>query len=180
MIKIIDNQLPERLLLDCVKEAETSSSYSVLHGAADGAQNFKYSWHLFHRDTDERIQNPLFAQLWEEVKKYLPLKSCLHRVYVNSHTYGVEDVIHIDDLDLEKGITVIVYLCNAWYPEWFGQTLFFSSEDRLNHNEIIQSIIPKPNRVLMFDKRIPHCVSPLSRRFTGVRLTCMFKVAIQE
>jgi Rps23 Pro-64 3,4-dihydroxylase Tpa1-like proline 4-hydroxylase len=178
MIKIIDNQLPENLLLECIREAENIEEYTVLHGAGDGTTNFKYSWHFFHSKNHDDIKNKKIKDLWNEIQKHLPEKVRLHRGYVNAHTYGVEDLIHVDDPELEKGLTIIVYLCRAWYPEWFGQTMFFSSSDRLNHNEIVQSVIPKFNRVLMFDTDISHCVSPLSRRFTGVRLTCMFKVEV--
>lgn len=178
MIKIIDNQLPENLLLKCIEEAENSKAYSVLHGAGDGTQGFKYNWLFFDDRNKNKIENKIIENLWCEAQKYLPEKIKLHRGYVNAHTYGVEDTIHIDDVEINNGITVIVYLCTTWYPEWFGQTIFFKSIDRHNHNEIINSVMPKFNRMLIFDKNIPHCVSPLSRRFFGVRLTCMFKVEV--
>jgi hypothetical protein len=181
MIKIIDNQISEPLLYKCIEEAEKSDHYKILHKAGDGSYGFKYSWYFFHSGKDEnKIKNELMNNLWLDVKKYLPNAIRLHRGYVNAHTYGVEDNIHVDDVELKNGITVIVYLCNKWYPEWFGQTMFFTSSDNLNHNEIVQSVTPKFNRILIFDKNIPHCVSPLSKRFTGIRLTCMFKVELLD
>lgn len=179
MINVIDNKLPEPLLLKCIGDAEHCKNYGVLHGAGDGSYGFKYNHTFFHEESGQDIQDENLNKLWVEVQKHLPSRSRLHRAYVNAHTYGVEDVIHKDDAEIKNGLTVIVYFCNDWYPEWFGQTIFFSSIDK-HHNEIIQSVIPKFNRILVFDKDIPHCVSPLSRRFAGVRLTCMFKVELLD
>jgi Rps23 Pro-64 3,4-dihydroxylase Tpa1-like proline 4-hydroxylase len=180
MIKIIDNCLPENLLIECIKRAELSKNYSVLHSAGgSGSHYFKYNW-MFCSVTDNGIiEDKEIKNLWGEVQKCLPTNIRLHRGYVNAHTYGVEDTIHIDDPEIKNGLTVIVYLCNDWYPEWFGQTMFFNLSDKHN-NEIIQSVLPRFNRILIFDKNILHCVSPLSRRFTGIRLTCMFKVELLD
>ena len=180
MINIIDNQLPESLLNDCIKDAEYIEQYGVLHYAGDSSNNldcFKYSWHFFHHENNKSIENQNINLLWGEIKKHLPSNIKLHRGYVNAHTYGTEDTIHEDDVQINNGVSIIVYLCRSWYPEWFGQTMFFSSLNKQS-NEIVQSVLPKYNRFIIFDKKIPHCVSPLSRRFFGVRLTCMFKVEI--
>lgn len=179
MIKIIDNCLPDNLLFDCIKVAEKSQNYAVLYGAGDGSYGFKYNWMFYNTLDNKNIEDNKIRQLWEEVQKHLPANICLHRGYVNAHTYGVEDSIHVDDPDIKKGLTVVVYFCSNWYPEWFGQTMFFESFDK-HHNEITKSVLPKFNRMLVFDKNVPHCVSPLSRRFTGIRLTCMFKVELLD
>lgn len=177
MIKIINNFLPEPLLVECIKKAEESKNYSVLHPAGNGSYCFKYNW-MFCSVTDNGIiKDKEIKNLWDEVKKCLPINIRLHRGYINAHTYGVEDTIHVDDEDINKGLTVIVYLCSDWYPEWFGQTMFFESTNN-HHNKIIESVLPSFNRILIFDKKIPHCVAPLSRRFSGIRLTCMFKVEL--
>lgn len=178
MVTVLDKKLPNELLLSCINEAEIGRQYGVLHRAGDGSYGFKYNW-MFFAKNDLHIKNEKLNLLWEEIKKHLPKNIRLHRAYINAHTYGIEDVIHQDDLELNKGLTVIVYLCNDWYPEWFGQTLFFETTDKHN-NEIIKSILPKFNRVLIFDTKTPHCISPLSRKFSGVRLTCMYKVELLD
>jgi hypothetical protein len=178
MITVLDNQIPNELLLSCINEAENCRQYGVLHKAGDGSYGFKYNW-MFFAENDSHIKNENLNFLWEEIKKHLPKNIRLHRAYINAHTYGIEDTIHQDDPDLAKALTVIIYLCNDWYPEWFGQTLFFETTDKHN-NEIVKSVLPKFNRALIFDTKIPHCVSPLSRRFSGVRLTCMYKVEILD
>jgi hypothetical protein len=172
-MQIIDNLIPIELLNECILTAEQNKSYGILHGAGDGSYCFKYNWTFFDKNLNIN-ENTVLIKLWDIVKEKLPQDSILHKAYVNAHTYGVEDSIHVDDPFDVLGNTVIVYLCANWYPEWFGQTLFFKSVDKHN-NEIIHSVVPKYNRFIVFDKDLPHCVSPLSRKFTGVRLTCMFK-----
>lgn len=174
-LKVFDNVIPKELLSRCIFAAEASKEYAVLHGGGDGSYGFKYNWLL--TDDNKSIRHQDFVALWESVKPYISENVKIHRAYVNAHTYGVEDSIHMDEMDLEKTITVIVYLCSDWYPEWFGQTMFFQSCDR-HHNEVIESVLPKPNRFIAFNGHTPHCVAPLSRRFAGVRLTCMFKLQV--
>lgn len=179
MIEILDNSLPVDLINLCIQDAEMAKSYGILHGSGDGSYGFKYNWMFFNKEKQQEFTNENLKNLWQEIKKHLPNNIELHRGYINAHTYGVEDVIHSDDPQIKKGLTVIVYLCNDWYPEWFGQTMFFQSLDK-HYNEITNSILPKYNRVVIFNKDIPHCVSPLSRKFIGIRLTCMFKVELYD
>jgi hypothetical protein len=177
-MRIHDDKLPQDLLLKCTQEAEECKTYGVLHQAGNGSYGFKYNW-LVTDPESKVINSKNISKLWEHVKTFLPANIQLHRAYVNSHTYGIEDTIHEDDEDIEDGLTVIVYLCNAWYPEWFGQTVFFETLSN-QQNEIVASVLPKPNRFIVFNKKDPHCVAPLSRRFAGVRLTCMFKVELLD
>jgi hypothetical protein len=174
-MQIIDNVLPNELLNSCIQEAEESQNYGMMWG--NRTHTFKSNWMLAPVNEPEKFTNKTFISLWEEVKNHIPKNVKLCRAYINAHSYGVEDDIHIDDEDVGDGLTVIVYLCSAWYPEWFGQTMFFESTNRQT-NEIVQSVLPRYNRMVIFDKNIPHCVSPLSRRFTGVRYTCMFKLEL--
>lgn len=174
-LKVYDGALDCGLLQRCVVAAETSKEYGILHRGGNGAYGFIYNWLL--TDGSKPIEHPDFLELWGAVRPHIQENVEIHRAYVNAHTYGVEDSIHIDESDLEKTITVIVYLCTDWYPEWFGQTMFLQSRDQ-HYNEIIGSILPKFNRFIAFNGHIPHCVAPLSRRFAGVRLTCMFKLRV--
>ena len=126
--------------------------------------------------TNEKIK-----ALWEEVKMYLPENHKLKRGYVNAHQYGIEDTIHSDDDQWENGLTVIVYLCYGWLPDWYGQTMFFTGEDKKNIQstmDIYRCVLPKYNRFVIFDKNIKHCAGMVSRKFSGIRLTCMFKVEL--
>ena len=179
MIKVIDNALPNDALHGAIVAAETSKSYGILHGAGASRDQFKYNWMFYSSTENIPFENEEMLELWSEVKKHVPSNTRLHRAYVNAHTYGVEDTIHQDDMELERGFTVIVYLCNFWYAQWGGMTAMYEGGDPTAMS-VAAAIIPKNNRILIFDKTIPHMVTPLSRLFTGVRLTCMFKLELVE
>lgn len=175
MIKVIDNVISEKFLEKAIEKAETSKNYSLLHGAGASQNQFKYNWMLFDEMNDVDFIDQDFLNLWTDVKKNVPENTVLRRAYINAHTYGVEDTIHTDDKQYSKGFTVIVYLCNDWYAQWGGTTNMYEG-NAPNKLEVISSTVPRRNRILIFDKNIPHMVTPLSRLFTGVRLTCMFKL----
>ena len=186
-LAVKDGIIDESLLNDCIMLGAYAKRYSMMHGAgtgfsSEGTQVLKSSWLLYDMDkpADEnmedvsRLPEP-FDKLWEQVKPHVGENIEMYRAYVNAHTYGSEDNIHTDDDGVSKGKTVIVYLCNRWNPEWSGQTVFYNERDILE-KDIVYSCLPKYNRVVIFDKTIPHAVAPISRRYMGLRLTCMFKV----
>jgi hypothetical protein len=178
-IKVYDGEITEEVLQKAVVAAESSHSYYPFHQAGDGS-GFKYSWQIYFPEANiNEFTSPEIKALWGDVQKMLPEGSILRKCYVNAHQYGVEDTIHQDDIWFGKGKTVIVYLCRAWYPDWGGATMFFSGQDRtspISSMDIEKCVLPKYNRLVMFDKDIYHCAGLVSRRFTGLRLTCMFKV----
>lgn len=172
-MQIIQDKISKSTLKACIQFAE-SASYNSLHGAGDSSYGFKYSVY----DTDKIA---CFNQLYQELIPYIPDGYKIHRSYINAMSYGMEDTIHQDDPDIKEGLTLLIYLCNSWFPEWFGQTVFFNNtqngrEKGFFDAEIIESILPKYNRAILFDKNTHHCVAPMSKRFNGVRYTCMFKL----
>jgi len=189
MIKIYDDKLPLDLLIDCNLEVEFSNQYFMMHPVSRNANSeilsYKTNWTFL--DLKEfsplhivppEFTNEKLLRLWKEIIPYIPEpeKHRLKRGYINAHHFGVEDVIHQDDMDVPHGLTVIVYMCQSWYPEWYGQTTFWENLYSESKNDIIQSVLPRHNRFIIFDKNIPHSVAPLSRRFQGIRFTCMFKL----
>jgi hypothetical protein len=172
-MKIIQDKISKSTLKACIQFAETAS-YKSLHGIADGGYGFKFSFY----DVDKIA---CFKQLYQELYPYIPNGYKIHRSYINAMSFGSEDIIHQDDIQIKEGLTIIVYLCNGWFPEWFGQTVFFNNIENGREKgyfgaEIAESILPKYNRAILFDKDIYHCVAPISKKYTGVRYTCMFKL----
>jgi hypothetical protein len=100
------------------------------------------------------------------------------QIYCNLHTFGAEGFPHIDNE--EGGTTVINYLCYSWDIRWGGATAFYSDPCPSNRegieSDIEAAIIPKFNRVVIFDSRKLHGVIPLSKMFGGERVTMMFKL----
>jgi len=179
MINLIDNAISNDVLHKAIIKAESSKCYTPLHGAGMSRDMFKYNWMLFDEAKGVKFEDEALLRLWEEVKTYVPQNTKLRRAYINAHTFGVEDTIHIDDPEFANGYTVIVYLCNDWYAEWGGMTCTYSGQAN-NALDITAAVVPKRNRVIIFDKNILHMVTPLSKRFTGVRLTCMFKLEVVD
>lgn len=176
-INVIDDRIPHIVLKAAIAKAESCQNYGVLHPGGDGSYGFKYNWMFMQRDQPDTFTDPVIKSLWDEVRKHVPSNTILRRGYINAHSFGVEDNIHYDDPEFENGLTVIVYLCNSWYAAWGGQTMFFKNFHP-SENEIEKSVLPRYNRMVIFDKNLPHCVAPLSHRFAGVRLTCMFKLEL--
>lgn len=116
--------------------------------------------------------NPLYQpvyQLWKLIQdRWLP-EHKLVRCYVNAHTYGIEGYPHTDSRS-PGHFTALIYLNKIWCPEWAGETVFF------NHTgDIVQSVIPRYGRLVIFDGRIPHAARSLSRRCGELRQTLVLK-----
>jgi hypothetical protein len=172
-MQIIQDKISKSTLKACIQFAE-SASYISLHGAGDGSYGFKFSSYDINKIS-------CFNQLYQELTPYIPNGYKIHKSYINAMSFGMEDTIHQDDQDIKEGLTLLIYLCNGWFPEWFGQTVFFNNTENGRKKgffdaEITESILPKYNRAILFDKNIHHCVAPISKRYTGIRYTCMFKL----
>lgn len=118
------------------------------------------------------IIQTLFNTLYD--KDIIPPAARLLRCYVNGHTYGIDGKIHYDD-KRPNTITVIYYPMRHWSIDWGGETIFWDREKR----EIIKSVIPKNNRLVVFPAPVWHGARPLSRYAeTALRVTLMFKFII--
>lgn len=172
-MQIVDNVL-SKASFKLLSENAFNRMYTSSHGAGDASYTFKFSSYL------DLEKDEIYSQAFDEIA-HLFEGYKVHRAYINAMKFGDEDSIHEDDGQIESGVTVIIYLNESWYPEWFGQTVLFNgtSADRENNfinNDIIASILPKPNRLVVFDKKTPHCVAPMSHRFSGIRYTLMYKL----
>jgi hypothetical protein len=96
------------------------------------------------------------------------------RQYANGHTYGLGGRAHVDDTRAGC-FTLLYYPMLAWEPAWGGETVFHHPS-----GEIALSVMPKPNRAVLFDARIPHAGRAPSRDFPGLRVTIAFKLGPAE
>ena len=92
------------------------------------------------------------------------------RQYANGHTYGLGGGIHTDDTR-ENHYTLLYYPMPEWNPVHGGETVFHHS-----NGDIAASIMPRPNRAVFFDSRIPHAGRASNRSFGGLRVTVAFKL----
>jgi hypothetical protein len=115
-------------------------------------------------------------QLWSVIQSKIG-KRCLLRSYVNGYTFGTDAYYHIDDNWIVEKFgsnvlteTIIVYLNETWDKDWGGETSILNSD-----NEIEYSVLPKANRVLIFDSTKFHSARPLSRICPELRSVLVFK-----
>ena len=96
----------------------------------------------------------------------------------------------MDDKESSLGLSAILYLSGKWKITWGGQTNFYTkftekanlpNDDETEYeNEIIHSVIPKQNRVVVFNKNIPHSAGIISKTCLENRYACVFKILTAE
>lgn len=108
--------------------------------------------------------NPKFRAIQE---KYGVLDMQLKNLRVNVTTPAERNRIHTD----MDGITILYYANLEWRPEWGGHTLF--TDDLRDEFEGIVSY--KPNRVVVFDGKVPHMILTPSVICPTFRLSLAFQ-----
>lgn len=98
------------------------------------------------------------------------------RVYMNSHTYGVEGYVHQDNPDTDNYYSTVYYAHPVWHQNWAGDTVFYSK----NEDDILTSVYPKPGRAVTFHGAIPHCARAPSRDCNELRVSIVFKTQRQD
>jgi len=111
----------------------------------------------------------ILNRLWQKLKiDYLP-GHALVRCYANAHVYGIEGDVHVDS-NLPGNYTTIFYVVPQWQVDWAGETVLINE-----FGDIVHAVVPRPNRMMIFDGRIRHAARAVHRKFTGLRVTLMFK-----
>jgi SM-20-related protein len=194
----------ENLLLhaqdDILPELERTAVDHFLREQNDGPAGWKFGWHskgsadtfaFWHRhfagyqkaggdslayDCDTELQRfPVVYDVWKLLREELPEGHRLIRCYANGITYGSDGTVHTDTA-LKNVYTTIYYPHAVWQPDWGGETIFF---DR-GKTDAIACVYPKPNRLVIFDGRIPHVARGVSRVCPTMRVTLMFKTDVPD
>ena len=123
---------------------------------------------------DELQRNSsVIYEFWQALYNSLLRRHRLVRCYANGSPYGSEGSLHTDSRS-EHSYTAIYYSHQNWLANWGGETVFFNAEE----NDIIVSVFPKPNRLLLFNGAIPHVARGVSRSCPLLRITLMFKTEV--
>ena len=130
-----------------------------------------------HRNNQEDRQQELASdpalavlnQLWLKLKANYLHNHTLVRCYANAHVYGIEGDLHTDSL-YPGNYTTIFYVVPQWQPDWAGETVVVN-----DLGDIAHAVIPRPNRIMIFDGRMLHAARAVHRKFAGLRVTLMFK-----
>ena len=115
-------------------------------------------------------------ELWQTLKEG-PLKGHVPvRVYANSHTYGVEGAVHTDNPDTENYFSSIYYAHALWHRNWAGEITFYEP----GGHDIIQSVLPKPGRLITFRGCVPHRAQAPSRECAELRISVVIKTQLRD
>ena len=88
-----------------------------------------------------------------------------HNMYYNCYKHGDECGIHQDRVTKEDNKTLIIYLTKEWKADWHGETLIYDDKE----DEIAGGVKPYPNTAMMFDSKLKHGVSHISKFCTATR-----------
>lgn len=119
---------------------------------------------------------PEILTLWNMIQPHIGRRKLL-RVYINGYTYGTDAYYHMDDTWVNQKYgnnalteTAVVYLNDEWEADWGGETSILDDS-----GEIEKSVLPKKNRVLIFNANKMHSARPLSRSCPALRKVLVFK-----
>lgn len=116
---------------------------------------------------------PPVARFWRRLKAEELQGHKLTRCYANGYPVGTEGSLHRDS-NIATHYTAIYYPHLSWKPNYAGETVFFDDSEQ----EIIASVYPRPNRLVVFPGVIPHVARGVSRVCPDMRITLMFKTTI--
>jgi len=188
-IHVLDNFYPDANINAIMK---IPLNYDWQFGRADDNKSFYWYMQIcganYAKDKSKNIVYSEFKikeveYLWDIFSKKFGVRlEDLEACYFNGLTHGNEAYTHVDFYK-PGSTTCILYVCEAWNSYWSGETIFLDGEWSLNpsdsvfyKHDIIKSVLPKTNRIVLFDGNIMHAVRPLSKSFTGLRTTLMFKI----
>lgn len=115
---------------------------------------------------------PLALQMWRRIQSTILPGHRLTRSYANGYPFGSEGGLHLDS-NIASHFTALYYPHLAWHPNFAGETVFFNETG----TDILASVFPKPNRLVVFPGTIPHVARGVSRKCPELRMTLMFKTA---
>ena len=91
----------------------------------------------------------------------------LIRCYANAYAYGMDGYFHVDSQRNDE-ITVILYICDQWDPDWAGETMMMEG----GH---YWAVLPAPNRALFLPSNMNHAARAVSRKCMSARMVLVFK-----
>ena len=166
MFWIYDNLLPDSIA-EGIHDRLYSLYWKYNYYSKSKSKGGEPHWNIQFRDGYEFLLPLLEAA---KNKFHIPVK--LKRVYMNSHTFGVEPYLHTDDGDY----TFIYYPRLDWKPHWLGGTALWEDDEK-NIDKYCNYI---GNRLLVFEADTKHQAMPVSRMCHELRSVIVFKMVEDE
>jgi len=115
---------------------------------------------------------PTLLRAWDVIQtKAIRERHALLRCYANLSRYGIDGMPHRDTpQENDTHLTCLLYCVRgAWPLEWGGETVICRNHD------IIRSVIPRENRLLLFTSSVLHIARGVTRVCFEERVTLMWK-----
>src|SRR5262245_16263051 len=151
------------------KSSSKTDQYSFWHRHFAGHRN-KIDRKKYDCSDELKSKVPLIYAMWAGLANSVFKGHTIYRCYANGQAYGSEGTIHTDTRS-PHGYTAIYYPHSEWEPNWGGETVSFDDAK----SDIVTSIYPKPNRLLVFRGDMPHVARAVARTCPHLRITLMFK-----
>ena len=137
-------------------------------------------WHVYCGQNSDEVSKKGYDYLlpiWDAVNYKYKLEEQYSiigwkRLYMNSHTFGVEPHMHRDDGDF----TMMYYPRMDWKPEWLGGTAIWDNEGK-NIDRYCSYI---GNLVLIFPAQNNHQAMPVSKFCYELRPVVVFKLFVGD
>ena len=164
-IKVVDNAVRPSLA-NGISELLQSSRWEFGHKSTTES---KYPFWSMPLD-DEVLTIAILQELKVHFAPDYPTKFRIIRVYANGQLYGIDGVKH-QDAECLNDFTVLYYANPIWEPQWGGATVFLAEDD-----EIVKSVLPKPNRAVIFPATSWHFGQSPTRDCPELRMCIAFKL----
>ena len=166
--KCVEGAFSEDLLVDIKKKycswfqsgwkSNERNTFEYGHGQHNIVKQPKFfDWDMILSPNIEQ-NHPVMLDAFDVLQEIIGKRS-LFRCYTKTYHYGQDAYPHVDKQAKRTGPaeTAILYLTQNWDPKYYGMTLLY--ED----NEVSVAMLPKYNRLFIFDSAQLHSTSPLSR-----------------
>jgi SM-20-related protein len=118
--------------------------------------------------------SPALLSAWDVIQaKAIRAPHTLLRCYANLSRYGIDGMPHRDtDRGNVDDLTCLLYCHKGVWPlEWAGETVLCQG------NEIMKSVIPRENRLLLFPSNMVHIARGVTRACFEQRIVLVWKSA---
>jgi len=134
------------------------------------------SLHCCERELADHEQWGFLINVWRRLRSSSMKNSRLIGVYANGQTAGQDGPIHRDNDLFEPGRTAVLFCNDYWAMAWGGELTFFNPMK----TDVTATVLPKPNRVVVFNGKIPHRANSPFMSCDRLRMTIAFKTVDQD
>jgi len=120
--------------------------------------------------------NALLTALDAIERKAIRAAHALLRCYANLSRYGIDGMPHRDTAkENADDLTCLLYCVKGKWPlEWGGETVLCMGD------EIVKSVMPRENRLLLFQSNMVHIARGVTRACFEQRIVLVWKSAPEE